>query len=105
MTSGSSEDTLHAQDHADMEQVYISMFPGNCQFQTSEQIRSFELLRLAFFALKLRKLEQHARQIADEREFEFCRNLLHHAIFQQVVTLTRLHAREQALQIIDTCRK
>lgn len=105
MTSGSSEDTLHAHDHADREPVSISMFPGNGQFQTIEQIRSFELLRLAFFALKLRKLEQRAQQLPADREVEFRRNLLHHAIFQQVVTLTRLHAREQALQIIDTCRK
>ncbi len=40
-----------------------------------------------------------------EEEREFRRNLLHHVIFQQVLTLTRLDGREQALQIIAACRR
>ena len=86
------------------------------QLESVEQIRRFELLRLAFFALKLRKLEQHQspgseqgdctngeRVLADELEFQ--RSLLRHVIFQQVLTLMKLDAREQALQIIDACRE
>ncbi|HTK09370.1 MAG TPA: hypothetical protein VL485_19525 [Ktedonobacteraceae bacterium] len=105
MTSGSSEDIMHDQGYEDVEPVSISMFPANGQFQTTEQIRSFELLRLALFVLKLRKLEQRFEQMAADHELEFRRNLLHHAIFQQVLTLTRLHARDQALQLIEICRK
>lgn len=76
---------------------------------TPAQIRRFELLRLAFFVLKLRKLEQRtdtegAEAMADE-EYEWRCNLLRHAIFQQVVTLSKLDARQQAMQLIATCRK
>ncbi len=76
---------------------------------TPAQIRRFELLRLAFFVLKLRKLEQRtategAGEMADE-EFKLRCNLLRHAIFQQVVTLSKLDARQQAMQLIATCRK
>ena len=39
-------------------QAYFSSFPVNSTLETAEQIRRFELLRLAFFVLKLRKLEQ-----------------------------------------------
>ena len=79
-----------------------------------EQIRRFELLRLAFFALKLRKMGQRmtSEQVKIERaalkqddEQEFRRNLLRHVIFQQVLTLIQLDAREQALQIIEACQK
>lgn len=76
---------------------------------TPAQIRRFELLRLAFFVLKLRKLEQrvettNAEEMADE-ELKLRCNLLRHAIFQQVVTLSKLDARQQAMQLIETCRK
>ena len=106
MNLGSSEDMIQERDATKMEQVSISMFPGSGQFETVEQIRGFELLRLAFFALKLRKLEQrNARMTEEDPEFEFRRNLLRHAIFQQVLTLKRLDASEQALQLIEICRK
>jgi hypothetical protein len=36
---------------------------------------------------------------------EFRRSLLRHVIFQQVLTLIKLDAREQALQIITACRQ
>ena len=81
--------------------VDLSTFPTQSQLQTKEQICRFELLRLAFFILKLRKLEQ-SREAGPEYEMR-C-NLLRHAIFQQVVTLTGLDAREQAMHLIDTCR-
>jgi hypothetical protein len=86
-------------------------FPTGCLLETTEQMRRFELLRLAFFVLKLRKLDGRVTQEASltrgskEEEREFRRNLLRHAIFQQVLTLTRLDAREQALQIIAACRQ
>ena len=89
--------------------LYISMFSGNGLLETTEQIRRFELLRLAFFALKLRKLEQRLvdgqtmvegpQEQKDEQEFR--RSLLRHVIFQQVLTLIRLDARGQAMQIIE----
>ena len=130
-------------------QAYFSSFPMNSTLETAEQIRRFELLRLAFFVLKLRKLEQRtlitqpevgARFImpsqlpnnlepqartrsvwesgshtnpastpvepnSQDTDLQFRCNLLRHVIFQQVLTLIQLDAREQAMQIIDTCNK
>jgi hypothetical protein len=80
-------------------------FPTSTRWESREQRRRFELLRLAFFALKLRKLEKDVVYPAFENEREFSRNLLRHAIFQQVVALIQLDAREQALQIIAACRQ
>ncbi len=85
--------------------ITVSMFPMCEQLKTTEQICGFELLRLAFFALKLRKFEQCHEQARDKSEYEFRCSLLRHAIFQQVLALTALNAREQALQLIDACRK
>jgi hypothetical protein len=87
------------------DQVTISTFPSCSQLETTEQIRGFELLRLAFFALKLRKLEQHQELVGDENEYKFRCSLLRHVIFQQILTLQALGAREQALQLIEACRK
>jgi hypothetical protein len=92
--------------------VYISLFPTNGLLETTEQIRRFELLRLAFFVLKLRKLEQRlSRQqtqgdsaAEQKHEQEFQCSLLRHAIFQQVLTLIKLDARGQAMQIIEACQ-
>jgi hypothetical protein len=80
--------------------------------ETTEQIRRFELLRLAFFVLKLRKLGQRLSyqqaqgdSTAEQKhEQEFQRSLLRHAIFQQVLTLIKLDARSQAMQIIEACQ-
>ncbi len=90
--------------------VRLDNFPIESIFTTPEQMQRFELLRLAFFVLKLRKLhEQVALAVENgevnqkEHEFSFQRNLLQHAVFQQILTLTRLGAREQAMQIISTC--
>lgn len=99
----------------------VSRFLTSGQLESIEQRRRFELLRLAFFALKLRKLEQRfntvdggegAREAREAREpgeqsseQEFRRNLLRHVIFHQVLTLIKLDAREQALQIITACRQ
>jgi hypothetical protein len=102
------------QSSSDVNAIYDSMFPGSGLLETREQIRRFELLRLAFFSLKLRKMGQHvaSEQVKIERaalqqddEQEFRRNLLRHVIFQQVLTLIHLDAREQALQIIEACQK
>lgn len=92
--------------------VYISLFPTNGLLETTEQIRRFELLRLAFFVLKLRKLGQRLSyqqtqgdSTAEQKhEQEFQGSLLRHAIFQQVLTLIKLDARSQAMQIIEACR-
>ncbi len=97
-------------------QSTLSTFSTGGSLESTEQIRRFELLRLAFFVLKLRKVEHKlaewragkvevAELKALEQELEFRCNLLRHAIFQQVVALIRLDAREQALQIIEVCRK
>lgn len=88
----------------------ISTFPAVGYLESLEQIRRFELLRLAFFVLKLRKQEQRLLEAQEEpkgmrSEREFRCSLLRHVIFQQVVTLIRLDAREQAMQIIEACRK
>jgi len=86
--------------------VSLETFPTCSQLETVEQIRRFELLRLAFFVLKLRKLEQaHTGDEHTTNEYAFRCSLLRHIIFQQVVTLTRLEAREQAMQLINTCKR
>ncbi|MGH2506037.1 MAG: hypothetical protein ACRDHZ_01230 [Ktedonobacteraceae bacterium] len=88
----------------------LNNFPLDSIFTTTEQMQRFELLRLAFFVLKLRKLHEqtalaveHGQTHAQEQEFSFQRNLLQHTIFQQILTLTKLEAREQAMHIISTC--
>jgi hypothetical protein len=168
MTLSFSKETVRQSSDAKT-RAYFSSFPMNSTLETVEQIRRFELLRLAFFVLKLRKLEQRTQiaqpevgtrlimpsrlsepqartQSVDSRnedpmpsrlpepqartqsvweygnpntdptsaqresdsqetEMKFRCNLLRHVIFQQVLTLIRLDAREQAMQIIDTCNK
>jgi hypothetical protein len=88
----------------------LAAFPVDSIFTSTEQMQRFELLRLAFFVLKLRKLnEQMALTVEagmsdlEEQQFSFQRNLLQHVIFQQILTLTKLDAREQAMQIISAC--
>ena len=104
------------QSSSDVHTIYDSMFPVNGLLETPEQIRRFELLRLAFFALKLRKIEQRLsgepakvedtkRGATPQSEQEFHRNLLRHVIFQQILTLIHLDAREQAMQIIAACQR
>jgi len=100
----SSQDKI-LQESPNIEESVTSAFPQSSQLETEDQIRGFELLRLAFFALKLRKLEQRHDRIKDETEYTFRCSLLRHAIFQQVLTLTKLGAREQAMHLIDACRK
>ena len=92
--------------------VRLDNFPIESIFTTTEQMQRFELLRLAFFVLKLRKLHEqmalaaeNGEAVTKEQEFSLQRNLLQHTIFQQILTLTRLGAREQAMQIISTCHK
>ena len=99
MTFGSSQ-------FAGDELVSLTTFPTQSQLVTTEQIRRFELLRLAFFVLKLRRLEQtHMEEVSVTKEYTLRCSLLRHTIFQQVITLTRLDAREQAIQLINTCRR
>src|SRR5579875_1900342 len=88
----------------------LATFPVDSIFTSAEQMQRFELLRLAFFVLKLRKLNAQMAQAIEEgisksqeQEFSFRRNLLQHTVFQQMLTLSRLDAREQALQIISAC--
>lgn len=88
----------------------LENFPIDSIFTSPEQMQRFELLRLAFFVLKLRKLNEQMAQAVEEgmseqqeQQFAFQRNLLHHAVFQQILTLTKLDAREQAMQIISAC--
>lgn len=80
-------------------------FPGICKLTTVEQMRNFELLRLAFFALKLRKLEQRQDIYQADHEYALHCSLLRHVIFHQMLTLTKLGGRAQAMRLIDTCRK
>ncbi len=99
MTFGSSQ-------FAGDELVSLTTFPTQSQLVTAEQIRRFELLRLAFFVLKLRRLEQtNEGEEQATKEYTLRCSLLRHTIFQQVITLTRLDAREQAIQLINTCRR
>ena len=101
-----------AKNHATKSQsrVRLENFPIDSIFASTEQMQRFELLRLAFFVLKLRKLNDQMTQAVEEgmseleeQQFSFQRNLLQHAIFQQILTLTKLDAREQAMQIISAC--
>jgi hypothetical protein len=101
-----------AKNHAAKSQSRIRLenFPIDSIFTSAEQMQRFELLRLAFFVLKLRKLNDQTTQAVEEgmseleeQQISFQRNLLQHAIFQQILTLTRLDAREQAMQIISAC--
>ena len=119
MTLSSSKDAVRRFSDS---KHYFSPFPSSGQLESREQIRRFELLRLAFFALKLRKLDAHlvgepvggvpgagpndaSLEVKGHgKELEFRRSLLRHVIFQQVLTLIQLDAREQALQIIAACR-
>ena len=111
-----SNDTGNRLDSS--ESLFDSDLPVTNQLETVEQKRRFELLRFAFFVLKLRKLEQrlnneqgsagstwNPEHLEDVGEQLFRCNLLRHAIFQQVVTLIRLDSRDQAMQIIEACKK
>lgn len=118
MTFGASHNTHNTTPYNDtashpIHSSALSMFPSDSQLETDEQVRRFELLRLAFFVLKLRKFEQEGREaqglqaVQGKRvntDYHLRCSLLRHVIFQQVVTLTHLNAREQALQLINTCR-
>lgn len=112
MTPGSSQEIVQKNAIARMRPSHTS-FPADSTLETVEQQRRFELLRLAFFVLKLRKIEQRLGTLHEEsneaetrdQELDFRANLLRHAIFQQVLTLIKLDAREQAMQIITACRK
>lgn len=88
-----------------MEEVSIAALADYCQFQDPERRRKFELLRLALFALKLRKLERtHEMTRGISRgEYEFRCKLLRHGIFQQVLVLISLGAREQTRRLITAC--
>jgi hypothetical protein len=114
MTPGSSQEIVHKNAIARLRPSYPS-FPTTSTLETVEQQRRFELLRLAFFVLKLRKIEQHLSALCEESEaddardqqleLDFRANLLRHAVFHQVLTLIKLDAREEAMQIIVACRK
>jgi hypothetical protein len=107
-----SSNTDATKQHATKSQARtrLDSFPIDSIFTSAEQMQRFELLRLAFFVLKLRKLNEQTTQAVEEgmseleeQQISFQRNLLQHAIFQQILTLTKLDAREQAMQIIGAC--
>ncbi len=112
MTPSSSQEIIQKSAIARLRPSFSS-FPMDSTLETVEQQRRFELLRLAFFVLKLRKVEQHLSVLCEEngeggerdQQLDFRANLLHHAIFHQVLTLIKLDAREEAMQIIAACRK
>lgn len=93
-------------DHADSTPLHERQFPAQTNLTTLEQQCRFELSRLAFFALKLQKLErwQIGQKMQAEDRWTWHFSLLRHAIFQQVIRLTSLGARTQALRIIMICR-
>ena len=123
MTLSVSKDTGYRLDSSST--LFDSDSSITNQLETVEQKRRFELLRLAFFVLKLRKLEQrlsheqgsivsiegmgspeHLEDTNGQSNEQLFRcSLLRHAIFQQVVTLIQLDSREQAMQIIEACKK
>ncbi|MDQ2714545.1 MAG: hypothetical protein M3Z08_06535 [Chloroflexota bacterium] len=108
MASYTNQDNIKSRSEA-RTVTHIPTFPTETTLNTPEQRVRFELLRLAFFTLKLRKLEQQPEEARkgkteEESTFEFHCSLLRHAIFQQVLALIQLGARDQALQIISTCR-
>jgi hypothetical protein len=109
MTPGSSQEIVHKNAIARLRPSYAS-FPSDSTLETVEQQRRFELLRLAFFVLKLRKIEHSLSALSEEsgagdQQLDFRANLLRHAVFHQVLTLIKLEAREEAMQIIAACRK
>lgn len=112
MTPGSSQEIVQKSAMARLRPPFSS-FPADSTLETVEQQRRFELLRLAFFVLKLRKIEQSLGELCEEggegderdRQLDLRVNLLCHAVFHQVLTLTSLGAREEAMQIIAACRK
>jgi hypothetical protein len=110
MSLSSNADATKRQTTKSQARARLENFPVDSIFVTEEQMQRFELLRLAFFVLKLRKLNEQMTQLVeeglteqDEQQIAFQRNLLQHTIFHQILTLTRLGAREQAMQIISAC--
>ena len=110
MSLSSNADITKRQTTKSQARARLENFPVDSIFVTEEQMQRFELLRLAFFVLKLRKLNEQMTQLVeeglneqDEQQIAFQRNLLQHTIFHQILTLTRLGAREQAMQIISAC--
>ena len=110
MSLSSNADATKRQTTKSQMHARLENFPVDSIFVTEEQMQRFELLRLAFFVLKLRKLNEQMAQMleeglneAEEQQFSFQRNLLQHTIFHQILTLTKLDAREQAMQIISAC--
>ena len=110
MSRSANADATKRQTTKAQTRARLENFPVESIFTTEEQMQRFELLRLAFFVLKLRKLNEQMTQAVedgmsdqDEQQFSFQRNLLQHTIFHQILTLTKLNAREQAMQIISAC--
>lgn len=62
MIPSSSKDREYAHPSLDARALDMSAFVRSGHLESAEQIRRFELLRLAFFALKLGKLEQRSPQ-------------------------------------------
>jgi hypothetical protein len=110
MSLSSNADATKRQSARARGRTRLENFPVDSIFVTPEQMQRFELLRLAFFVLKLRKVHEQMAQLVEvgmseeeEQRCAFQRNLLQHTIFHQVLTLSALGAREQAMQIISAC--
>lgn len=110
MSLSSDTDATKHQSTKSRSHTRLDNFPIDSIFTTPEEMQRFELLRLAFFVLKLRKLNEQMAQAVEEgisaleeQQISFQRNLLQHTVFHQILTLTRLDAREQAMQIISAC--
>ena len=80
MSLSSNADATKRQTTKSQARTRLENFPIDSIFTTDEQMQRFELLRLAFFVLKLRKLNEqltHAVETGtneqDEQQFSFQR--------------------------------
>src|SRR5258708_32270501 len=92
-----SSNTDATKQHATKAQArtQLDTFPYDSIFTTPEQMQRFELLLLAFFVLKLRKLNEQTAQAVEEaiseldaQQVSFPRKLLQPTIFQPTLTRT-----------------
>lgn len=105
MRSGTVPDETNHEEDREIVTITTLLLPRNYQPAFAEPSSAFELIRLAFFVLKRRKLEQahlFNPESIDVSAYNLQCNLLQHAIFQQLLCLTRLGARPQALRLITS---
>ena len=66
MSLSSNTDATKRQTTKSQARARLENFPVDSIFVTEEQMQRFELLRLAFFVLKLRKLNEQMAQSVEE---------------------------------------